>query len=143
MRKVSGKYFFFVLVCFRGVPLQSLSWVELNDCHHDELPNVLELVDLVLALPASSAICEQGFSVMKRVKNDWRSKLGKEALNDQMRIILHREDDTFDPTPAIEAWLNGSGRKRRLSHAVYKKHKADDVTVDWDILTSSDESYHK
>ena len=37
--------------------------------------NVLQLIDLVLSLPASSADCERGFSLAKVIKSDWRSRL--------------------------------------------------------------------
>jgi hypothetical protein len=32
------------------------------------------LIETVLVLPISSAICERGFSAVKRIKSDWRSK---------------------------------------------------------------------
>jgi hypothetical protein len=37
--------------------------------------NILGLMDLVATLPASSANAEQGFSIMKQAKNDWRTRL--------------------------------------------------------------------
>jgi hypothetical protein len=39
------------------------------------------LIETVLVLPISSAICERGFSAVKRIKSDWRSNLRTETMN--------------------------------------------------------------
>ena len=50
---------------------------------------------------------------MKRIKNDWRNRLGNETLNMLMRIILSCKDVRgFDPTDAIELWHSDSTRGR-------------------------------
>ena len=67
--------------------------------------NVLSLIDLVLTIPATSVEAERGFSVMKRVKTDFRNKLANPALNDLLRIILVSPAEVgFDPLPAIQHW---------------------------------------
>lgn len=38
--------------------------------------NILMLVECILCIPVSSAICERGFSAMTRIKSDWRACLG-------------------------------------------------------------------
>ena len=43
--------------------------------------NILMLIETVLVLPISSAICERGFSAVKRIKSDWRSNLRTETMN--------------------------------------------------------------
>ena len=55
----------------------------------DSCPNVLQLVDLLLSLPASSADCERGFSLTKVIKSDWRSRLRNTMVTDLMTIQLH------------------------------------------------------
>ena len=37
--------------------------------------NMIFLLELLLSFPLSSAVCERGFSAMKRIKSDWRSSL--------------------------------------------------------------------
>ena len=47
----------------------------------DRFKNILMLIETVLVLPISSAICERGFSAVKRIKSDWRSNLRTETMN--------------------------------------------------------------
>ena len=67
---------------------------------------MLSLIDLVLTIPATSVEGERGFSVMKRVKTDFRNTLANPALNDLLRIILLSPAEVgFDPLlPAIQYW---------------------------------------
>ena len=65
---------------------------------------MLTLVDLVLTLPVHSADCERGFSHMKKVKSDWRSKLRDTTVSDCLTIIL--ETPSIDPAPALELWMD-------------------------------------
>ena len=39
------------------------------------IPNILALVKITLVIPVLTAILEQGFSLMKWVKGDWRNRL--------------------------------------------------------------------
>ena len=66
---------------------------------------MLQLVDLLLCLPASSADCERGFSLAKVIKSDWRSRLRDMAVTNLMAIQSHSPDTMdFDPMPAIHRW---------------------------------------
>ena len=77
-------------------------------------PNVLGLVDLLCTLPASYADAERGFSHMKMVKSDWRSRLSDRHLSDMMTIQMETaEVDQFDPSPAVKLWTNAGPRNRR------------------------------
>lgn len=49
--------------------LQSLSWSEVNRKHGELCPDVLDLMDLVMSIPVSTADCERGFNTMKQVKS--------------------------------------------------------------------------
>ena len=96
--------------------LASASWVDINKRWGQRCPNILALVDYILTLPASSAICERGFSKMKQIKSDFRSRMSSSTLTMLMRIILATPCiEEFDPVPAISLWDNGtvSGRARR------------------------------
>ncbi|XP_071795584.1 zinc finger protein 862-like [Asterias amurensis] len=51
--------------------------------------NAMALIDLILTIPAHSADAERGFSEMKLIKTDWRSKLRPSILSDLMMIFFH------------------------------------------------------
>ena len=91
----------------------------------DSCPNVLQLVDLLLSLPASSADCERGFSLTKVIKSDWRSRLRDTMVTDLMTIQLHSpEIADFNPTPSILRWKGSY--KRRLSLCSKSSSESDD-----------------
>ena len=88
-----------------GAELHTTSWSTINRQFVDITGDVLALIDLILTIPATSVETERGFSVMKRVKTDYRNKLRNPAMNDLMRIILLSPSEAaFDPAPAIEHW---------------------------------------
>ena len=85
--------------------LEGASWSQINRQYGDEFPNVLALIDLVLALPSSTADCERGFSAMKATKSDWRASLRSDTLSNLLMIKLESTDIAlFDPTPAYDLW---------------------------------------
>ena len=51
------------------------TWSEINILFSEKCPNILVLFDLILSMPASSAICERGFSAMKQLKTEYRNRL--------------------------------------------------------------------
>ena len=66
-------------------------------------PDVLDLFFALLTIPATTADCERGFSVMNQVKGDWRSCLKGETLSDLLKTQLCSPDiKDFDPTKAID-----------------------------------------
>ncbi|KAL5496799.1 hypothetical protein EMCRGX_G013158 [Ephydatia muelleri] len=96
------------------VPPKEPQWVDVFKKAQDSCPNVLQLVDLLLSLPASSADCERGFSLTKVIKSVWRSRLRDTMVTDLMTIQQHSpEIADFDPTPSILRWKGSC--KRRLS----------------------------
>lgn len=86
-------------------PLEKITWPAVNRMLGHECPDILQLFDLILAIPSSSADCERGFSVMKLVKTDWRARLKAETLCDLLTVQLNSPDIMhFDPTNAIKIW---------------------------------------
>ena len=76
--------------------------------------NVLHLVEIMTALPISTAQCERGFSAQRRIKTEARTRLHPETVGDLIRISLEGPDVAeFDPTVYAESWLNESTRARR------------------------------
>ena len=70
-------------------------------------PDVLDLFDALLTIPATTADCKRVFSVMNQVKSDWHSRLKGETLSDLPDI------KDFDPTKAIDIWHADSLRSHR------------------------------
>ena len=96
-----------------GAELHTTSWSTINRQFVDITGDVLALIDLILTIPATSVEAERGFSVMKRVKTDYRNKLQNPAMNDLMRIILLSPSEAaFDPAPAIEQWYGALQRRQ-------------------------------
>ncbi|XP_049889995.1 uncharacterized protein LOC126383508 isoform X2 [Epinephelus moara] len=61
------------------------TWPTVNRMLRHRCPDVLNLFDAFLTIPATTADCERGFSVMKQVKSDWRSCLKGETLSDLLK----------------------------------------------------------
>ena len=63
------------------------------------------VMDLILTLPDTSSEVERGYSQMKFIKTNIRSKLTTENFNNLMPIkMLASFIDEFDPILAIEHW---------------------------------------
>ena len=85
----------------------TLTWRQVNVRFLEEFPNILQLMDLVLTLPATNTACERGFSHMKLIKTDRRSTISEEMISDNILIKLQSESiEHFDPMPAIIQWLD-------------------------------------
>ena len=92
--------------------LDSLTWEQVNRRFGREYPNILNLFDLILALPAISTACECGFSHMKLVKSNRRTFIGEATLSNSLMIKLESAGiEEFNPDDAIEVWFNKCNRR--------------------------------
>ncbi|XP_061193371.1 zinc finger protein 862-like [Saccostrea echinata] len=90
-----------------------LSWPEVQR-QFNRYENIFGLIDLLLTLPSSSSECERGFSQMKKIKKETRTRLTEASFNDLMTVHLHSDAiDKFDPIPAINKWTTMAMTKRR------------------------------
>ena len=97
-------------------PVQALTWKTVNELLGKECPNLLALMDLILALPAATAMCERGFSVMKETKTAYRNRLKTKTLSNLMMVKLHSKNEKeFDPGPAIHYWNQNGTKSRRFN----------------------------
>ncbi|XP_070014176.1 uncharacterized protein [Nicotiana sylvestris] len=64
---------------------------------------VFLLVKLSLILPIATATVEKAFSSMKYIKNDLRSRIGDEFLNDC--LVCYIEDEVFETIPCHTSFL--------------------------------------
>ncbi|XP_032382304.1 uncharacterized protein LOC116695889 [Etheostoma spectabile] len=89
------------------------TWPTVNKMLRHRCPDVLDLFDALLTIPATTADCERGF-LERVVKSDWRSCLKGETLSDLLKTQFCSPDiKDFDPTKASEIWHADSLRSRR------------------------------
>ena len=92
---------------------------------------MLQVIDLLLTLPAHSADCERGFSHSKLVKNDWRSKLSNTGVTDCLTVALHTPAESdFCPEDAVRHW--NAATVRRPNQLCSSSRKEDDSEEDSD-----------
>ena len=84
------------------------------------LKNILALVKIILVIPVQTATIERGFSLMQRVKNDWRSRLNPDTLSQLLMIRLNGPViEQFNPEAAVMRWWTAGPRRRRPSTTPY------------------------
>ena len=79
-----------------------------------------------LITPFTNAKVERMFSRMKRVKTDWRNKLGRDRLESLLRISEEGVSiDDYNPDRAIEQWYQEKVRRisSAKSHSYPKRRK--------------------
>lgn len=77
--------------------------------------NIYHLLEIIQVLPMATAVCERGFSTLKRVKNDWRSNLSTGVLNMLLYICIEGpEIAEYEAVHAVERWWSASGSRRRV-----------------------------
>ena len=54
-------------------------------------PNVYQALKILITLPITSCECERSFSGMKKLKNCFRSTMGKERLDGLSLMYIHSE----------------------------------------------------
>ena len=89
-------------------------------CHgpgrQEEFGNILQLFDIVLVLPLSTARVERGFSTTKWIKRDWRSKLSTITLSQLMDISIQGPDiHEYNCLRALQRWWEEGQRQRKLT----------------------------
>ena len=90
--------------------------------HKETYPNICALLTIILVLPISTADPERGFSLMKRIKTDWRASLTPRSLSNLMTTKLRNiKLEDFNPEAAYSLWL--SDGRRILNPMKYKRKK--------------------
>ena len=80
----------------------------------EEIGNILQLFDIALVLPLSTVSVERGFSAMKRIKSDRRSKLNSSALSQLMYISIQGPDiHERNCLRALQRWWGERQRQRK------------------------------
>jgi phosphotransferase system IIB component len=117
-------------------------WESILQTANEEFRNILGLVEIVLLFPIHTAECERGFSMMKRVKSDWRSRLKPSTLNDLLTVQLSGITmRSFVPDRAIGLWWQSSGgHGRRPDAQPHGPHPRRQHSVEHDDSDSETES---
>ena len=66
--------------------LPSQIWQTMHQSYSHRYPHVCEIINIMRVFPFSNAIVERGFSVMNRIKTDWRASLNTCTLDNLIRI---------------------------------------------------------
>ena len=81
----------------------SIIWLLLLMHYQDKFPNLRHLIEILQVFPISNTKVECGFSTMRQIKTDWRSRLAEETLDHLMRISIDGVPQSqFDPNPAVQ-----------------------------------------
>ena len=82
-------------------------WPLLLTYHREKFPNLCHLIEILQVFPISNAKVERGFSTMRRIKTDWRSRLAEETLDHLMRISIDGVPQSqFNPIPAVQRFFS-------------------------------------
>ena len=66
----------------------SIIWPLLLMHYQDKFPNLRHLNEILQVFPISNTKVERGFSTMRQIKTDWRSRLAEETLDHLMQSVL-------------------------------------------------------
>ena len=89
------------------------------------------LVEIYLAMAISTAVCERGFSCMKRVKSDWRSSLSSVQLSRLMYLSLEGPSlAEFRPATSVMRWWRSGERPRRPGSTAWTARQNQPTTED-------------
>ena len=108
---------------------QRRDWKRLftDDFLRSKYENLIKLFEVIYVFPLSTAECERGFSLLKRIKNDWRSSLSVDMTHGLMLIVNHGPKlEDYDPTEAVIKWWQGGKRKRRPGFTAYSQSVDDE-----------------
>ncbi|XP_015763634.1 PREDICTED: zinc finger protein 862-like [Acropora digitifera] len=79
----------------------------------NNLSHILLVVEIMMVLSASTAVCERSFSAMNRIKTNLKTNMKQETLQDLLLVSTASPDvKEFSPEEAISVWI-GSGKNKR------------------------------
>ncbi|XP_073716873.1 zinc finger protein 862-like [Misgurnus anguillicaudatus] len=93
--------------------------------------SLVTLLKIYLVLPVSTAVCERGFSAMKRVKSDWRTSLNSVQLHRLLFLSIEGPKlQDFDAGLVVERWWTCSQRQRRPGFNPWESRRRSEDTED-------------
>ena len=92
------------------------------------------LMRLFLIIPVNTAMCERGFSCMKRIKSDWRCSLSTPSLSRLMYLSIQGSaPDDFDACGAVHRWWGSGQRTRRPGFSPWASHDLTQVELEKEL----------
>ena len=92
-------------------------WYRVHLEYADDCKLILRLSEIVLVLPLNTAVCERAFSIMKKVKCDWRASMDPAQVSMLMRIEIEgcnfRDLDNEMLQAAVQKWYIAGERAKR------------------------------
>lgn len=120
LRRIIRKY-------YRGMPWNHL-WERVHTERRDDFANILHLIKIIQVIPLATAKVERAFSVMGRVKSDWRVNLDTLTLDDLLQISLEGPTaDAFKADAAVTSWWKAGKQARRPHTRPYGKRSEEEM----------------
>lgn len=96
-----------------------------------EYPSFLHIIEMIQVLPFATAQVERGFSLMNRVKTDWRVRLNTCTLDGLMMISLEGpSEEEYTTSSAVARWNRAGKQSRRPNVQPYGQRLADAADPD-------------
>ena len=110
-----------------------------NDDLKDMYPGLSALFEFYLLMPLNTAVCERGFSTMKRVKCDWRSSLQATQLQRLVYLAIEgpRTED-YNPARAVESWWTSGQHTRRPGFSAWEGENLEQDFMDLEEIAQQD-----
>ena len=90
-----------------------------------EYTNALALVEAWIAFAIANSEPERGFSLVEKIKSDWRSCLDNDSLNDLMLVArTHKDTKSYDPSKSVSLWWKSAGRRYTDPHGPHNMSKS-------------------
>ena len=75
----------------------------------ENVKHILPLVNSMVTISPSTAVCERGFSAMNKIKIESRTSLSQETLKNLMRISIDGPNlNEYNATDSVVHWMNSS-----------------------------------
>ena len=85
--------------------------VAMTQAQKDLLNEVVNLMKLILVMPATNSTSKRSFSALRRVKTYLRSTMGQQRLNDLLLLHVHKEiTDSLDLKEVVNNFVNSEHR---------------------------------
>ena len=83
----------------------------MTQAQKDLLNKVVNLMKLILVMPATNSTSKRSFSALCRVKTYLRSTMGQQSLNDLLLLHVHKEiTDSLDLKEVVNNFVNSEHR---------------------------------
>ena len=83
----------------------------MTQAQRDLLDQVVNIMKLILVMPATNSTSERSFSALRRVKTYLRSTMGQQRLNDLLLLHVHKEiTDSLNLKEVVNNFVNNGHR---------------------------------